>query len=101
MTNWDKIGFVVASKYRIAALRQVSEKPCTPTTIARNEDMQISHVSRALKTLREKEIVELLVPEERKKGRIYAATEDGEKIWKNIINHEMETNTQSKNTATV
>lgn len=96
MTQWNDIGYVVSSKYRIAALRQLTDGPCTPTTISREEELQISHISRALKGLRENGLVELLVPEERKKGRIYSATEDGEEIWDGIICNDMEPNNTPK-----
>lgn len=81
---WEEIGFVISSQYRVAVLRRLSEGPATPSQIAETADLSISHISRALHGLRERDLVELLVPEERKKGRIYGVTDHGRKIWTRI-----------------
>jgi len=47
-------------------------------------ELSVSHVSRALGSLREKDLVELLVPEERRKGRVYGITSAGEEVWADI-----------------
>lgn len=82
--EWDEIGFVISSDYRIAVLQRLSERPSTPSQIASDADAGIAHISRALKGLRERGLVELLVPEDRKKGRVYGITEDGADIWQEI-----------------
>lgn len=87
--EWDAIGFVISSQYRVAVLRHLSEGPAMPSRIAEMEDYQISHISNALTALRERSLVELLVPEERKKGRIYGLTEVGERVWEQIRDREM------------
>lgn len=76
-TEWDEVGFVISSDYRVTVLNHLSERPATPSTISQNTDVDMSHVSRALNELREQSLVELLVPEERKKGRIYGMTDHG------------------------
>lgn len=87
--EWDSIGFVISSQYRVAVLRHLSEGPATPSRIASQEDYQISHISNALTTLRERAMVELLVPEERKKGRIYGLTPKGRRVWELIKDQQM------------
>ncbi|AHG04031.1 hypothetical protein HALDL1_10795 [Halobacterium sp. DL1] len=47
-------------------------------------ELSVTHVSRALKSLRERDLVELLVPEERRKGRVYGITEQGQEAWELI-----------------
>ncbi|WP_178915277.1 ArsR family transcriptional regulator [Natronomonas gomsonensis] len=84
-SEWDEIGYVISSKYRVAVLRQLASEPSTPTTIAEESGLGITHISRALRRLREREMVELLVPEARQKGRLYALTELGEAVWKRIL----------------
>jgi len=85
MTNdWDAVGFVVSSRYRVIVLRRLAEGPASPSTIATDADVAISHVSRALSELREHDLVELLVPEPRKKGRIYGLSDRGEGVWDDI-----------------
>ena len=87
--QWDAIGFVISSQYRVAVLRRLAEGPATPSGIAETEDYQISHISNALTALRNRSLVELLVPEERKKGRIYGLTESGQRVWEQIRDQEM------------
>ncbi|WP_345778547.1 winged helix-turn-helix domain-containing protein [Natrinema sp. DC36] len=80
--NWDNVGYVISSQYRIEIMKRLDEGPKTPSAMAKpNSDIPIAHVSRALTNLREKDLVELLVPEERKKGRVYGLTDEGEAIW--------------------
>ncbi|WP_436935599.1 ArsR family transcriptional regulator [Halovenus marina] len=82
--DWDEIGFVISSKYRIVALRRLAVGPATPSQIASDESVGIAHISRALQDLRDRELVDLLVSEERKKGRVYGLTERGREIWETI-----------------
>ncbi|QSG07771.1 winged helix-turn-helix domain-containing protein [Halapricum desulfuricans] len=82
--EWDEIGFVISSDYRVTTLKRLAEGPATPSQIADEADIGIAHVSRALKGLRDRGLVELLVPEERKKGRVYGITTDGNNVWQQI-----------------
>ena len=75
---WDKYGFIEASDVRKKIALQLSEEPCTPTKIAESEGFSLSHVSQKLKELSKEEIVECVNPK-RRKGRLYALTEVGEK----------------------
>ncbi len=82
--EWDEIGFVISSRYRVAVLRRLDEGPTTPSRIAEDSGFAIAHISRALRRLRDRDLVELLVSEDRKKGRVYGITEKGERIWEQI-----------------
>lgn len=82
--EWDDISFVISSKYRVAVLQELAEGPATPSQIASNTGFTISHISRALRGLRGRELAELLVSEDRKKGRVYGLTEQGERVWQKI-----------------
>jgi DNA-binding MarR family transcriptional regulator len=82
--DWDEIGFIISSRYRIVALRRLSVGPATPSQIAADESVGIAHVSRALQDLRERDIVDLLVSDDRKKGRVYGLTEHGRDVWETI-----------------
>ena len=81
--DWDMISFVIRSQYRVAVLERLAEGPATPSRIAADKDIAIAHVSRALGGLREgeRDMVELLVSEEQKKGRVYGITDRGERVW--------------------
>lgn len=82
--EWDEIGFVISSRYRVAVLRRLADGPATPSQLATDSGLAIAHISRALRGLRERDLVELLVPEDRKKGRVYGITERGEEVWSQI-----------------
>ncbi|MFC7177442.1 helix-turn-helix domain-containing protein [Halosegnis marinus] len=82
--DWDEIGYVISSRYRVAVLRRLADSPATPSQIASDADCSIAHVSRALHELRERDLLELLVPEDRKKGRVYGITEPGRAVWSRI-----------------
>ncbi|MWV65469.1 ArsR family transcriptional regulator [Halorubrum sp. JWXQ-INN 858] len=84
--NWDDIGFVISSQYRVTVLSRLAMGPSTPSQIADDEGIDIAAVSHALTSLRDRGFVELLVPEDRRKGRVYGITDDGEAIWLTIEN---------------
>ena len=78
--GWDAVGFVSASSYRLSVLAVLVEGPETPSQIADAVGIDITKVSRALSDLREHDLAELLVPEERRKGRYYGITSKGETV---------------------
>jgi DNA-binding MarR family transcriptional regulator len=82
--EWDEIGFVISSRYRVAVLKRLADGPATPSQLATDSGLAIAHISRALRGLRDRGLVELLVSEDRKKGRVYGVTEKGEEIWGQI-----------------
>jgi DNA-binding MarR family transcriptional regulator len=82
--EWDEIGFVISSTYRISVLQRLADSPAPPSTISDDTGCAVSHVSRALNDLRERGLVDLLVPESRKKGRIYGVTDHGREVWEII-----------------
>lgn len=82
--DWEVIGYVISSRYRVEVLQRLSDSPAPPSTIAQDTECAISHVSRALQDLRDEGLVDLLVPESRKKGRIYGITDAGQEIWGEI-----------------
>lgn len=80
--TWDEVGYVLSSKYRTEVMEFLADTPRTPSAMAKpNSEIPIAHVSRALSNLRERGLVELLVDEDRKKGRLYGLTDDGEEVW--------------------
>lgn len=79
-THGEAIATVAASGNRSAVLAALTEQEATPSTIAEQSPLKLPHVSRALSELREVGLVELLVPEETRKGRLYGITEKGEAV---------------------
>jgi DNA-binding MarR family transcriptional regulator len=83
-TDWDEIGYVISSTYRVKVLQRLADSPAPTSKIAEDTDCANSHISRALNDLRERGLVDLLVPESRKKGRIYGITDRGREVWETI-----------------
>lgn len=78
--------FVGRSKYRAEVLAHlVVEGPATPTAIAEAHEYRLSSVSQALGQLRQRDLVELRVPEETTKGHIYGATDDGRRALATLV----------------
>lgn len=87
--DWDDISFVISSQYRVETLRRLAKGPATPSKIADEAKLSVAHISRALQELREHELVDLLVSEEKKKGRVYGITDSGEGVWEMIETENM------------
>lgn len=87
--DWDDIGFVISSSYRTAVIERLAESPSTPSQISSDKDIAVAHVSRALNQLRERSMVDLLVPEDRKKGRVYRLSEKGAALWEQTEEHNL------------
>lgn len=83
-TDWDEVSYVISSSYRVGVLGRLADGPATPSRIAEDTDCSIAHVSRALRGLRDRDLVDLLVSEERQKGRVYGITDRGREIWETI-----------------
>ncbi|POG54842.1 winged helix-turn-helix domain-containing protein [Haloferax marisrubri] len=83
--TWDSAGYIASSRYRLAVCRYLSEHGSgLPSRIAAETDLAQPHVSRALSELRERGIVELLVPESQQKGRLYGLTDLGELAYERV-----------------
>ena len=79
--DWDVVGHVISSRHRTLVLGRLADSPATPTQIASDVEIASTHVSRALNSLRDRGLVELLVPEDRRKGRVYGITTKGSDTW--------------------
>ena len=84
--HWDAVSFVISSNYRILVIDHLAKQPEIPSQIPSNEHILIEHISRALRELRKKDLVELQVPEDQEKERFYGITKKGEQVW-----HQMQT----------
>lgn len=84
-TDYDTASFIISSKYRVQTVKSLHEDgPATPSILADRNEADIAHVSRSLQELREKGIVQLLVSEERKKGRVYGLMDDQESVLEKV-----------------
>ncbi len=78
--NWKSYSYVVGSEHRRKAILNL-DVPRTPSQIARKTGINTSHVSKVLKELERKYLVECLVPKQ-KVGRVYTTTKKGKEILK-------------------
>jgi len=74
---WSDFSFVAASGYRERVLNALARKPKFPKDVARETTLRITHVSRALREMGGRGLVECLNPEAKARGRIYGVTEAG------------------------
>lgn len=82
-------GYVKGAKHRVAVMRRLAESPAIPKEIKTETDRPYSRVSDAVDALREQGLVELLVPEDQSKGRLYGLTDRGEAAWEFMIDQGM------------
>lgn len=76
--NWTLKGYILASRYRVAIMRALSKEPKTPKQLEKELNIKFSHISRALKELSDKGVVECLTPALHKQ-KYYGLTSLGEK----------------------
>jgi DNA-binding MarR family transcriptional regulator len=81
--EWDKLGYVLAGKYRIQVIKCLYEKPMTPKAISKRTNLYISHVSNTIKELMKIDLVKCLTPN-LKRGRIYSLTDVGKEVAKEL-----------------
>jgi hypothetical protein len=74
---WSDFSFVAASGYRERVLNALSRNPKFPKDVARETTLRITHVSRALREMGGRGLVECLNPEAKARGRMYGVTEVG------------------------
>lgn len=82
--DWDDVSYVISSQYRRMVLGELAAGPGTPSQLAADTDHAIANVSRALRQLRDRGLVELLVSEDRRKGRVYGITTTGQLLWEKL-----------------
>lgn len=82
--EWDITAFVIRSSYRKKVFLGLS-KPQRPSQIAKTLDLRLTHITRALRELKQKSLIKCLNPKEAI-GRFYKLTSKGESILEEIKN---------------
>lgn len=75
----EKFSWLKASDYRQKVLISLVGIPKTPKDIAEQTDYYLSHVSKTITELEKHGLAKCLTPDKRK-GRLYTTTEEGEKL---------------------
>lgn len=76
---YEDLGFILAGSTRRIILNLLKQGFITPSMLAAESKIPLSHVSRSLKELSERGLVICKTPE-RNKGRIYELTEYGDTV---------------------
>lgn len=83
----DLYGYVSSSSRRESIVTVLEKSPMTPSQISENTDIRLNHVSNVLSDLSDEEVVKCVNPD-RKRGRIYKLTEEGNKVAKKVSEDE-------------
>ena len=78
-------GWVKASSYRNRVMINLGNKVKTPSSIARDAQIKMNHVSVVLKALKEKGLI-ICLNEDSKKRRLYQMTDLGKTVTKTVKN---------------
>src|SRR5437867_8800309 len=76
-SQWSDFSYVVSSGVRERVISSLAGTPKVPKQLAQSTGLRIYHVSRALRELRDRGLVELLTPEAKGRGRLYGLTGSG------------------------
>lgn len=76
--SWNDVSYVIASKTRKSIILKL-EIPRTPTFLAKDLDLNLANISRAITELENKGIVVCLTPKQ-KVGKIYSLTKKGKDV---------------------
>lgn len=77
---WSDFSFVASSGYREKAISALASSPKLPRQIARETNLRTTHVSRALREMAKRGLVECLTPSAKSHGRLYGLTETGSRL---------------------
>lgn len=81
--DWDSVSFVMSGKLRFRILIELKNSHKTPSDLATLFKVPISHISKTIKELEEKDLVKCLTPE-RRKMKLYMITKKGIEILNEI-----------------
>lgn len=74
---WEDFSYVASSSYRERVLHSLAQKPKFPSQLGEETDLRVVHVSRALREMGRRGLVQCLNPRVKARGRLYALTPDG------------------------
>ena len=82
VTKWEDIGLITSSEYRKKVLTQL-EFPKTPSLLSKILDINKAHISKALRELMERKMIECLNPKSNK-GKFFKSSNYGKEILREI-----------------
>lgn len=81
--------FIARSPNRTKVVKRLTKGTAMPTQIRDSTGQEFSRITEAANSLRDRELIELVVEEDTKRGRLYTLTEKGEDAWEFMINNNM------------
>lgn len=87
MADLKLAGFIIRSTYRKRVF-VLLDSPIRPSEIAKKIGLRLTHITRELRELKNRKLVECLNPKE-KTGRLYHLTKKGKNLKKNMINNKL------------
>lgn len=80
---------IVMSPHRRKVLRRLTKGNAIPAQIRDDTGQEYSRISEAVNSLRKRGLIELVVPDDTKRGRLYSITERGEDAWEYMRENNM------------
>jgi len=77
--DWREYGYVVASKYRVKIVTALLPHPKTPKQLSLETKIGITHVSRTMRELANRDLVFCTNPQDLK-GKVFSLTSKGREI---------------------
>jgi len=77
---WSDFSFVASSRYREKVITSLASAPKLPGQLAEETTVSLPHVSRSLRELADRGLVECLTPSAKSHGRLYALTKLGSNV---------------------
>lgn len=85
----EDAAFVIRSPHRTDVLRRLAQGNAIPSQIREETGQEYSRISEAANSLRDRGLIELLVPEDTTRGRLYGITDRGREAWEYLIENNM------------
>lgn len=83
--DMNDVGWLMASVYRMETCSVLVDGMATPSGVAEETQMAIAHASRSVNQLRDRDLAELEVDEDTRKGRIYSLTDKGRATYEQAL----------------
>lgn len=85
----EDAAFVVTSPHRTKVLKRLTKGNAIPAQIREETGQEYSRISEAANSLRDRNLIELVVPDDTKRGRLYSITDCGTEVWEYMVENNM------------
>lgn len=85
----DDASFILRAPHRVKVMRRLMKGTAMPTQIRDDTKLEYSRITESVNSLKEQDLVELIVNEDTKRGRLYTVTDRGEEVWEWMIENNM------------